>query len=199
MQTIRYRHDYHKAFQAALKQRVKQYFRDSGQDRTGNQLMWFKISFFVLWMLVGYVILFTASSFWQLLLGYLVSGSGSLLTVITVGHDASHKALSRHPWINRLWSHTWGLIGLSHYLWELKHHHAHHAFTNVIGYDQDIEQSALVRLNPSQPRRWFHRYQHLYTPFLYLIFATVIRRRGCPTRARRGWMSEPAIVAFSAC
>ncbi len=170
MMRLKYNTQRNQDFQKTLKQNIDQYFSDTGQSKKANALMAFKVTFFIIWMITGYLVLFTAQTFLQTLVGYLLSGTGALLTVITVGHDASHKALSRHPKVNQLFSHTWCLLGLSHYLWEAKHHHAHHSFTNVINYDQDISQTALIRMNPADTFRWYHKYQRYYVPFLYLVF-----------------------------
>jgi linoleoyl-CoA desaturase len=167
---LQYKADHNVAFQQTLNKRVKEYFRTTGQRRSGNGLMAFKVFFFLAWMVVGYALLYTAHTFGQTLLGYFLGISGVLLTVITTGHDASHQALFRSKRLNKLFSWTWGLLGLSTYFWEAKHHHSHHHFTNIIGYDQDLSQSKLIRFNPRNPYYWFHRYQRFYAPFLYLFF-----------------------------
>ncbi len=170
MQHLKYDMQKNKAFQLALKKNIKDYFTNTNQHIKGNGMMTFKVIFFIAWMVIGYWLLFSATSFIQTLLGYLVSSTGALLTVITVGHDASHKALSENKYVNKFFSYSWTLLGLSEYLWEAKHHHSHHSFTNIIDYDQDIAQSKLIRMNPRETYCLFHKYQKYYAPLLYIIF-----------------------------
>jgi linoleoyl-CoA desaturase len=63
------------------------------------------------------------------------------------------------------------LIGGSSYLWRWKHSVFHHTYVNVAGHDTDIDLAPLARLAPQQPRRGFHRWQHLYLWPLYGLLA----------------------------
>ena len=45
------------------------------------------------------------------------------------------------------------LLGFSSYAWRVKHNVAHHTYTNVDGYDDDINQAPFVRLMPTQAPR----------------------------------------------
>ena len=46
------------------------------------------------------------------------------------------------------------MLGFSSYTWRVKHNVAHHTYTNVDGYDDDVSQVPLARFAPSQqPRR----------------------------------------------
>src|SRR5205085_9810631 len=53
--------------------------------------------------------------------------------------------------------------------WRIQHNVLHHTYTNVEGLDEDIDTMGLLRLSPTQPKRWYHRYQHIYAWFLYMI------------------------------
>jgi linoleoyl-CoA desaturase len=88
-----------------------------------------------------------------------------------VMHDANHGAFSRSSRVNRVMGYTLDLLGGSSWLWRFKHNVLHHANTNVVGVDSDIEQAPFARLAPQQPWRWWHRYQHVYLWFLYGILA----------------------------
>ena len=63
--------------------------------------------------------------------------------------------------MNRLAAHSLDLIGGSSYVWAAKHL-AHHTYTNVADHDPDIDALPFARFEPSQRRRSWHRYQHLY-------------------------------------
>lgn len=61
------------------------------------------------------------------------------------------------------------LLGANAYLWQLRHVKSHHNFPNVNGCDVDIDDTSFVRRSPNQPRRRYHRYQHLYAPFMFWL------------------------------
>jgi linoleoyl-CoA desaturase len=84
-----------------------------------------------------------------------------------IQHDAGHRAYSERGWVNGLMARTLDLVGGSSYFWHFKHGVYHHTFTNIDGHDTDIDLGVLGRLSPHQPRRWFHRWQHLYLWPLY--------------------------------
>ncbi len=93
------------------------------------------------------------------------------VTAIATGvmHDANHGAFSRSKRVNRVVGYTLDLLGGSSWLWRVKHNTLHHANTNVVGADTDIDQAPFARMAPQQQWRRWHRYQHLYLWFLYGI------------------------------
>jgi linoleoyl-CoA desaturase len=102
----------------------------------------------------------------------LLSLAGLTLATILIGfcvqHDANHGAYFR----TRRANHSLGwtadaLLGFSSYAWRVKHNVAHHTYTNVDGYDDDIDQTPFARMMPTQPARPWYRLQHLYIWPLY--------------------------------
>ena len=61
------------------------------------------------------------------------------------------------------------LLGFSSYAWRVKHNVAHHTYTNVDGYDDDISQTPFARLTPTQEPKWWYRLQHIYIWPLYSV------------------------------
>jgi linoleoyl-CoA desaturase len=61
------------------------------------------------------------------------------------------------------------LVGVSSYMWRLLHNDAHHSFVNIRGADTTLISGKIFRFTPHDKRRSFHRYQHLYAPFLYCL------------------------------
>jgi linoleoyl-CoA desaturase len=51
--------------------------------------------------------------------------------------------------------------------WQIQHNTLHHRFTNIDGYDEDINPGKMLRLSPEKPRFRIHGLQHLYAWFLY--------------------------------
>jgi linoleoyl-CoA desaturase len=159
-----------------LKQRANLYFEETGKKRVANRVFWIKMVLFAVVTIAGYVMLFRIGkeSLFVAFACYLVFTMGSTLFVVTVGHDASHQAILKSRKWNTLLSYAWNLIGMSKYLWEIKHHHSHHIHTNIPHQDVDISESALLRFSTAYPYRSYYRYQHLYAPLLYLLFGSFI-------------------------
>ena len=95
---------------------------------------------------------------------------GAILVGFCIQHDANHGAYFRTRRANHLMGWTAdALLGISSYAWRVKHNVAHHTYTNVDGYDDDINQTPFLRLMPTQqPHRWY-RLQHLYIWPLYSV------------------------------
>ena len=115
--------------------------------------------------------MFAATTWWQagllsISLGLALAGIG-----FNVTHDANHGSFSRRRWLNRTMRWSLDLMGASSYVWRTKHNVVHHTYTNVSGVDHDIDGMPFARFAPDQPRRWFHRSQHVYMWALYGLFA----------------------------
>jgi linoleoyl-CoA desaturase len=155
-----------------LTQRIEAYFDTHRVSKKANWLFVVKnVAYFLITLALYLAIL--SGEFYGWRLGVLFVLFGVFLTILlfSVAHDASHNAISKSRWVNGLFAYVWNVAGISSYFWALKHNVAHHGFTNIPGKDDDIDQSKLVRLNPNAKRRWFHRYQHLYAPFLYTLLS----------------------------
>jgi len=159
-----------------LKQDVTTYFEKTGKSRFADGLLWTKLIVFSLIAASGYILLLTEgqNSLLIVLAGYLIFSIGMALFVVTVAHDASHKALFKSKTANTFMSYSWNLLGISRELWEIKHHHSHHIYTNIPHEDVDIEESPLLRFSSSYTYRSHYKYQQFYAPFLYLMFGIFI-------------------------
>ncbi|MEX2100125.1 MAG: acyl-CoA desaturase [Acidimicrobiia bacterium] len=85
----------------------------------------------------------------------------------TTTHGALHQTLARRRWVNWAAVYVISPTGISARWWTVKHNMSHHAYTNVEGLDDDLEQGALLRMTPTQAHRPWHRFQHLYVWALY--------------------------------
>jgi linoleoyl-CoA desaturase len=88
-----------------------------------------------------------------------------------VMHDANHRGYSDSPRVNRLVSLSAEMVGISGFRWRTKHNVWHHTYTNIAGYDDDIEAYGLIRLSPRVPWKPLHRFQAWYFPFVYSLIA----------------------------
>jgi linoleoyl-CoA desaturase len=86
-----------------------------------------------------------------------------------VMHDAIHGAYSKHPRVNKLMGLTMELLGSSSTFWRQKHNIWHHTYTNIAGLDEDLETNGVLRFSPHDTWKPFHRFQHLYVPFVYSL------------------------------
>ena len=94
--------------------------------------------------------------------------AGAVLTGFCVQHDANHGASFATRRHNRMLGLTAdALLGFSSYTWRVKHNVAHHTYTNIAGYDVDINQTPFAKLVPVQRSRPWYRLQHLYIWPLY--------------------------------
>ncbi len=153
-----------------LKVAVDKYFKDSNQSKTGDWRLFHKTMVLVP-MLVGiYLFLLLASySTWLGLLlaalfGLISSGIG-----FNVMHDACHGCYSENKNVNNILGYSLNVLGSSQFFWKQKHNIVHHTYTNVDNVDDDIAKSPIIRMCSTQPWFGFHRIQHIYTPFLYMI------------------------------
>jgi linoleoyl-CoA desaturase len=125
------------------------------------------------------------------LLGVVV---GAILVGFCVQHDANHGAYFRSRRLNHLlgWSSD-SLLGFSSYAWRVKHNVAHHTYTNVDGYDDDIDQTPFARMLPSQPARPWYRLQHVYVWPLYTLMLMRLQIGADVAALARGRIANSAI------
>jgi linoleoyl-CoA desaturase len=156
-------------FFSTTRKRVDVYFKENNLSPNANGAMWGKVVFFM----TGYALLY----------GLILSNQFGLMTMLglamllgmfaafigfNVSHDAMHGALSRHAWVNDLFSNTFYLLGASPFVWKITHNIVHHTYTNIPGHDEDIEVApGLIRLDKDEALRPWQRYQQWYAFPLY--------------------------------
>jgi linoleoyl-CoA desaturase len=101
-----------------------------------------------------------------------VMGIGMAGIGFAVTHDALHGAYSASPRVNRLIGCCFDALGANGYIWKITHNGIHHTYTNIRGYDEDLEVSPLIRLSPHTPHLPIHRFQHVFA-FVAYSLATV--------------------------
>lgn len=158
------------SFFKTLKGKVDQYFADKDLDPAGNRKLYFKGTLQVVTAAALYSVLvfLTPHPVVSMVLCGLL---GMNLAVIgfNVMHEGGHQSFSRHAWVNKISSYALNVLGGNIYYWKIKHNINHHTFTNIEGMDSDIDVKPFMRLHEAQPRRAFHRFQHIYWFFLYGI------------------------------
>ncbi len=166
--TVRFATPDRSAFAATLRQRVNQYFKDNNITRFGNREMVVKtIVLLGLYLALYALILTLPINPWWMLPMVLVMGLSKAGVGMSVMHDALHGSYSKSKWVNKLVGSSIYLLGADPSVWKIQHNVLHHTYTNIHGLDEDINSKAIIRLSEHAPLRWFHRYQHVYSLFLY--------------------------------
>jgi linoleoyl-CoA desaturase len=159
-------------FQTEVRRRVAAYFKDTGRSERDCPRMYVKTMMILGWWAASYMLLvFVAASWWQALIAAVSLVLAMAAIGFSIQHDGGHQAYSRRSWINKLSAMSLDLIGASSYCWYWKHAVLHHTYPNITEADTDMNTGGIARLTPHQPRRWFHRWQHLYLWPLYGISA----------------------------
>jgi linoleoyl-CoA desaturase len=155
-------------FRRTLNERVNAYLRDNGIPGRDVPAMYLKTAVMLAWWLGAYLLL---------LLGHFPPAVNVLLCVVwalaiaavgfNVMHDANHGGYSANPRANRLISLSAEMLGMSGFRWRVKHNVWHHTYTNIAGFDDDVETMGWMRLTPRAPWKVLHKAQAWYFPLVY--------------------------------
>lgn len=157
-------------FGATVRKRVAEYLKANNKDRTGDYRIWIKVIILPLIYLVPFGLLFTEWAASNLLIFYglwLVMGVGIAGCGLGIMHDAVHGALSKNKTVNRIVGMVLNLAGGHVMNWKIQHNVLHHSYTNIDGYDEDIDPGGVMRFSPHQPLKPIFKYQIYYAWFLY--------------------------------
>ncbi|MCL6523625.1 MAG: acyl-CoA desaturase [Thermoflavifilum sp.] len=160
-------------FKQTLDARVKQYFDTHHLSEKGNRQLYIKSAVLLPLTTALYLtIILLQPAVWIsivlcVLLGFVLAFIG-----FNIMHDAAHGSYSSSKALNEIMSLTLNLMGGNAYIWKVKHNIVHHTYTNIAGEDEDIHVP-ILRLSPDQPRRAYHRYQHIYAPLLYMFTSLI--------------------------
>ena len=172
MNKLKFSKDEGSDFYRELNERIEQYFSEKGIPKTGNKTMVFKIILYFSLDILFYGLMITGTTTLGFYTFYLLMGFFVLLTAFNISHDAAHGvAVKSKFWNKVLFSLSFNLQGNNAYVWGKNHNESHHLYTNVEGSDIDVLNNPLFRMTESQELKWFHRYQFIYAPFLYLLYS----------------------------
>ncbi|MFT3823094.1 MAG: acyl-CoA desaturase [Chitinophagaceae bacterium] len=172
MNKLRFSKDEGSVFYKELTETLDLYFAKNNIPKTGGKRMLFKIVLYFSLDILFYVLMITSTSPLAFYTFYLLMGLSVLLTAFNISHDAAHGVAVKSRYWNRvLFSISFNLQGNNAYVWGKNHNESHHLYTNVEGSDIDVLNNPLFRMTESQPLQWYHRYQFLYAPVLYLLYS----------------------------
>ncbi len=157
-------------FVKQLRSNVNQYFKENKISKHANFNMKFKTVFMLCLYFVPLTLMLSGvvSSLWSVMLMWVLMSLGMSGIGLAVMHDANHGAYSKNRRVNDMLGYLVNFLGAYHVNWKIQHNVLHHSFTNVEGYDEDIE-NPVMRFSPQQKRKKFFRFQAFYAPFFYGI------------------------------
>ncbi|MCK5028843.1 MAG: acyl-CoA desaturase [Bacteroidales bacterium] len=167
--TIRFTAQEKKEFIIELREKVADYFRVNKISEYGNFVLLFKTVFMLTLYFAPYALMLIGiiNSFLGVLLSWILMGLGMAGVGMGVMHDANHRSFSKKKAVNKWMENTLYLLGGSPFTWQHQHNTLHHGYTNVDGYDEDIDPAALLRFSPHKPLLKIHKFQYIYAWFFY--------------------------------
>ncbi len=165
---VKFNRDSQREFFQELHIRVNKYFTDNQISKYANGRMIFKTTFMVSLYFIPLALLLmgVANSFAGTMVLWVLMGLGMSGIGLSVMHDANHGAYSANQNVNDAVGFILNFVGGYHINWRIQHNVLHHSFTNIHGYDEDIEH-AIFRFSPDDEYNPKFRYQAFYAPVLY--------------------------------
>jgi len=166
---VKYSKTLHKDFSETLNQRVMAHFEKEGINPFAQKDMLLK-TFLLLVLYAGVYSVIISGSIRNLPVLFILwglLGLGQSFIGMCVMHDAVHGAYTKNRLSYLLLQLPIIAIGVESKIWRIEHNILHHTYPNVDGVDQDIHPRFVFRFSVHQPRRWYHRYQHIYATFFY--------------------------------
>lgn len=176
---IRFKRNQPGDFFDTLNKRVDEYFNSKGITRKANAYGKFKALLIVgLYLGLLGAIYFAGGRVWLMLTAFTLLGFIQICFALILGHEGVHNSFSESKRVNKMVSYAFDFVGTSGYLWGLRHVHSHHPYPMIPGHDTDIAQVGLLTFSPMENPKKMFRFQHIYSPFLYLFYTlTVVFRR----------------------
>lgn len=168
--TVRFNVQDRPEFFRELRSRVNNYFKENNLSKQANLKMKIKTVFMVGLYFIPLLLMITGlvTSFWPVMGMWVLMGFGMSGIGLSVMHDANHGAYSKNQTVNRVLGFLANFLGAFHTTWKIQHNVLHHSYTNVEGFDEDID-TPILRFSPKQEHKKIHKFQVLYAPFLYGI------------------------------
>lgn len=153
-----------------LNTRVNNHFRKINKSKFGNNDIILKYIIIKTIIILLYLIIniSTKTSLVIVLFGLL--GPLFIILALNVAHDAVHGVAHTNKKVNTYLMYLMDLFGANSYIWKRRHKMGHHTFPNILDKDPDLKQTQIVKIFPKTKKLFFHKYQHIYVPFLYSFY-----------------------------
>ena len=168
--SINFKNNSDKDFAVTLRKRVDNYFSSKKIDKTGDYRIWIKVVVLPLMYFLPFAVILSNIVVESYLVTYglwVMMGVGIAGCGLGIMHDANHGALSNNKKVNNFIGFIINFAGGYALNWKIQHNVLHHTYTNIDGYDEDIDPSGLMRFSPHQPHKSIYKYQVVYAWFLY--------------------------------
>jgi linoleoyl-CoA desaturase len=155
-------------FFRTLNKKTNNYFKENNIKKTGNGYLYFKaITMFALFLIPLIVLLTVSLPVWAQIVMVIIIGVGMAGVGMNVMHDANHGVFSSKEWVNKLMGSSIYILAGNVYNWQIQHNVLHHTYTNIQGYDEDIDAGRIIRF--SKHAKWLkvHKFQKYYAFALY--------------------------------
>ena len=154
-----------------LREKVNDYFKENNLSKYGNASIIVKSTLMTSLYIVPFILMLTGvvSSIFGIFICWAIMGIGMAGLGMVLMHDANHRTFSKNPTTNKWLSKSLYLLGGFPPTWRYQHNTLHHGFTNIDGYDEDINPIDLLRLSPNKPLHKIHRFQQWYAWFFYCL------------------------------
>ncbi len=167
-QIIKFSRNDTKKFFITLNKRVNDHFKKLKKSKTGNWKLYSKTLIMFSFFLTPYfLILFTNLNIWAKISLCVVMGIGMAGVGMNVMHDGNHGSFSKNKWINKLMGASIYILAGNVHNWKVQHNMLHHTYTNIHGHDEDLEAGRIIRFSKHSEWSAYHRFQHIYSVFLY--------------------------------
>ncbi|MBE0695587.1 MAG: acyl-CoA desaturase [Anaerolineaceae bacterium] len=159
-------------FRKTLNERIDAYLRENHLPARDVPAMYLKTAVVLVWWLGTYLLLLLGQFPPLVNIALCLVWAMAIASVgFNVMHDANHGGYSDRPLVNKIVSLSAEMLGISGFRWRTKHNVWHHTYTNIAGYDDDVETFGLMRLTPRAPWKPFYRAQVGYFPLVYSMIA----------------------------
>jgi linoleoyl-CoA desaturase len=156
------------SFAQELRKQVNLYFHSNNLSKFGGKKIFIKAVLLGILFIANYFLwVFYDTELWVKILLSISLGMITSFIGFNVMHDGAHHSFNKNKFINEAAGYSLNFLGANVFLWKTKHNVIHHTYTNIPDVDYDIDAGIFLLLNPNKKRYWFHRFQHIYFPFVY--------------------------------
>lgn len=149
---------------------VNEYFKLNKLNKYGNNSLIIKYLVLKTIFIATYISIYYFQYDFLVYIAFLFLGPLCIILAINFSHDAVHGIAHSNKSVNEFFAMQMDLIGANSYTWKKRHQIGHHVFPNTLDKDPDLTQSVIVKILPNSIHKSYHKYQHIYVPFLYSIY-----------------------------
>lgn len=169
--TLKFPNQHKPEFINELRAKVNEYFEKNKLSKYGNASIVTKSLVMISLYVLPYLLMLSGviSSVPVILSCWIVMGLGMAGMGMVLMHDANHRTFSKNANTNKWLAKSLYLLGGFPPTWRYQHNTLHHGYTNILGYDEDINPVGVLRFSPQNPLYKIHRFQQWYAWFFYCL------------------------------